>query len=577
MSRHTSPRARRLARTARPSIDRLEGRQLMTAGISDLVNGIVTITGTEQADVIRIDYLGNDFVSMTLASNGQTLFNRYFPWQSVNRVVVNGLGGNDQITNNSILPSELNGGSGNDTLIGGWMNDVLSGGPGNDRLEGRSGDDGLNGGSGNDTYVFSGNANLGRDTIIEEVSRDTDTLDFSRYGHTVNLDLNQTGWQDVLPYFPGDDIRSAPLALNLTTNSGIENVLGSPQKDFLRGNTRGNRLVGNGGDDILDGRWGNDTLIGGHGNDTYAFSSLTDDRGTNRIIELSGQGRDTIDFSGMSGGIAIDLGSTATQVVNPLLRVVLNAGDRIEDVKGTVFDDVIRGNALANTLWGNDGNDVLEGRQGDDALYGQRGNDSYVFGITAAGIDAIFEDEDPHGPTNDPADTLDFTNFGSGLGITLGSTELQWASQSRTGLQLQLSSASGIENVVGTSFDDMIRGNARANTLDGRAGNDTLDGLNGDDTLLGGDGNDTLNGGSGKDVLLGGDGNDDLDGGSGADKLYGENGNDRLRGGSDGIADALYGGAGADLFFAEWYVVNQIKKNRDRVLDFNASEGDTIS
>jgi hypothetical protein len=54
--------------------------------------------------------------------------------------------------------------------------------------------------------------------------------------------------------------------------------------------------------------------------------------------------------------------------------------------------------------------------------------------------------------------------------------------------------------------------------------------------------------GAGDDELHGGDGDDILDGYSGKDQLYGEAGNDILDGGSDGVADLLVGGSGADPF-----------------------------
>jgi Ca2+-binding RTX toxin-like protein len=49
----------------------------------------------------------------------------------------------------------------------------------------------------------------------------------------------------------------------------------------------------------------------------------------------------------------------------------------------------------------------------------------------------------------------------------------------------------GFENLVGSSFNDVLTGNASANVLSGGAGDDTLDGGAGDDTLDGGAGTDT--------------------------------------------------------------------------------------
>lgn len=57
-----------------------------------------------------------------------------------------------------------------------------------------------------------------------------------------------------------------------------------------------------------------------------------------------------------------------------------------------------------------------------------------------------------------------------------------------------------IENASGGSGNDVLTGNALANTLSGGWGNDTLNGGEGDDTLIGGAGRDSIDGGGGYDV-----------------------------------------------------------------------------
>lgn len=111
---------------------------------------------------------------------------------------------------------------------------------------------------------------------------------------------------------------------------------------------------------------------------------------------------------------------------------------------------------------------------------------------------------------------------------------------------------------------------------EGGGGNDTLRGNSAADILTGGTGNDLLEGGSGNDTLRGGDNNDTLRGGAGADSLYGDGGDDRLEGGIDGAIDVLYGGVGADVFVAEWYVSGGQRRNRDNPRDFSSREGDRV-
>ena len=150
------------------------------------------------------------------------------------------------------------------------------------------------------------------------------------------------------------------------------------------------------------------------------------------------------------------------------------------------------------------------------------------------------------------------------------------------------------DNLEGTSTADSIIGHEGNDVLDGHDGNDKVDGGEGEDEVLGGKGDDDLIGGAGEDTLRGDVGNDTMDGneeddvligGSGGDSLIGGPGNDTLRGedgndilsagpGNDTVIggpgnNTLTGGPGRDNFDCGLEV--------DKVLDFNASEGDIVS
>lgn len=112
--------------------------------------------------------------------------------------------------------------------------------------------------------------------------------------------------------------------------------------------------------------------------------------------------------------------------------------------------------------------------------------------------------------------------------------------------------ASLIENAIGGSAGDVIRGNDGANLLRGNGGNDRLSGNAGADYLVGGNGRDSLHGGSGADTLLGGAGADKLVGGGGADVFRFHTGSstpeaaDWIRAGGGAIAFEGVGKAGGD-------------------------------
>lgn len=115
---------------------------------------------------------------------------------------------------------------------------------------------------------------------------------------------------------------------------------------------------------------------------------------------------------------------------------------------------------------------------------------------------------------------------------------------------------------------------AGADSVAGAAGADLLSGMEGLDTLAGGAGADTILGGAGADVLNGGTENDILTGGLGNDRLVGGDGNDMLHGGLG--ADVLLGGSGADRFRWSSVAESPAGGTTDRVVDFDAAEGDRL-
>ena len=97
-----------------------------------------------------------------------------------------------------------------------------------------------------------------------------------------------------------------------------------------------------------------------------------------------------------------------------------------------------------------------------------------------------------------------------------------------------------VNEIGGTSRNDVLNGTAARDQIAGLAGNDTIYGFDESDWLFGGDGRDLLYGGTGDDILYGGAGNDWLYGGDGADRLIGGSGNDSMWAGqAEGLADTF--------------------------------------
>ena len=231
-----------------------------------------------------------------------------------------------------------------------------------------------------------------------------------------------------------------------------------------------------------------------------------------------------------------------------------NGGD---DLVGTGGNDVIYSGMGADTVDGLGGDDLICTGSGDDVVDGGLGNDTIEAG---AGSDTV-SFAGAAAAVTAGVDTASATG-GGGNDTFTGVENLAGSSHDDVltgdGAANTLSGGSGEDQLVGGDGGDLINGNAGVDTLEGGAGDDTLAGGTdgdtllggtGEDTLLGGAGNDTVNGNEAGDVLNGGVDNDTIAGGAGADTLNGGDGSDVLAGGTG--VDALDGGTGADQLSGE--------------------------
>lgn len=354
------------------------------------------------------------------------------------------------------------------------------------------------------------------------------------------------------------------------------------------------------GNDLISAGAGNETLAGGTGDDTYVFGNAAAAQ-TITVVELAGQGSETLNFASVTTAITANLTSDAALAVMTNRTIQTGAAGQaanFENITGGSAGDTLTGNDAdnilvglggADALSGGNGNDGLTGGAANDTLNGGAGNDSYFFVTNAAsGSDTIAD--------STGIDTTDFTGSTNAVVLNLGLTTAQVVNSNLT---LTLNSATSIENLYGGSDNDTLTGNTLDNVIQGGAGSDTMAGGAGGDTYLfanavsnendkvieqAGQGIDTLSfaamtdsvtallssdfalasmtnrrvvtgsgqalnfenaiGGAGADVLVGNSGNNTLTGGDGADVLQGGDGNDYLNGGNGD--DSLNGGNGVD-------------------------------
>jgi VCBS repeat-containing protein len=273
--------------------------------------------------------------------------------------------------------NEIIGTNSNNNLVGTADNDYIDGGAGNDTLNGGVGNDTLIGGAGTDTLI----GGTGNDTYI--VDSTTDTITDSAGTDTIQSSVN----------------------LSLVSYATIENLTLTGTALIGTGNSLNNIITGNSGNNTLSGGAGNDSLVGGTGNDTYLFSITTTSLGADTITETVVGGQDTIDFTGTTAAIRLNLGITTTQtLVTNGSKLTLTAANTIENVIAGTGADRIIGNDLDNRLVGGAGNDILTSGAGNDALVGGAGNDiltggagndvfgfegNVAFTVASQGLDAI--------------------------------------------------------------------------------------------------------------------------------------------------------------------------------------------
>ncbi len=169
------------------------------------------------------------------------------------------------------------------------------------------------------------------------------------------------------------DSLTASVTTNLPNNVENLTLIGTGAIDGT-GNAGNNVITGNSANNTLAGLNGNDTLVGLNGNDTYSFVAKTA-LGTDTIIETTKGGIDTLNFTGTTTAINVNLGVSTLQTVNSNLKLILSANNVIENTTGGTKNDRLTGNTLNNTLNGGDGNDQLQGLEGNDNLWGGAGND----------------------------------------------------------------------------------------------------------------------------------------------------------------------------------------------------------
>ena len=313
----------------------------------------------------------------------------------------------------------MNGGVGDDTLIGSPISETLGDAEGDDLIVGGKGSDVVFGGDDDDTIVW--NNGDGSDLLVGDTGDDTVEVNgagadgdaftvapVSGQPNGVSVRFQRT---NLVPFTL--DLADME-TLEMNGGGGDDSISGSSGLADLialrmNGGDGNDTLTGGDGDDTMDAGPGDDTMICGAGHDVMAGNT-----GNDRMVWENGDESDRID--GNEGSDTVEVSGSPTEgdafAVTPdgervrfrrtnLVPFALNIAtvERLEvsagggddsfdgsavplayEIAGQAGDDALAGGAGPDELAGGAGDDELRGLGGDDRIAGGSGTDSFRAG-----------------------------------------------------------------------------------------------------------------------------------------------------------------------------------------------------
>jgi len=319
--------------------------------------------GGDGSDTVEVNG-GNGAEQLTATANGARVrFDRLAPAPfaidigTSERLVVNANGGGDSFaaTGNlaALIAITVDGGAGNDTILGSNGADALLGGDGNDVVDGQQGDDVALLGAGDD--VFQWDPGDGNDAL--EGQQGADAMRFFGSDASETVDIAASGGR--VRFFR--NIASVTMDLNhverveFRARGGADTIVV-------------NDLSGTGLTELNA-----DLAVAAGGGDAQPDTVIVNGTNGDDVIVVTGDG------SGVTTtGLAARVNITGAEAANDRLTVNALAGDDVVEASGLaagLIQLTASGGDGADVLIGGDGNDVLSGGPGDDVLIGGPGTD----------------------------------------------------------------------------------------------------------------------------------------------------------------------------------------------------------
>ncbi|MGI9417760.1 MAG: calcium-binding protein [Geminicoccaceae bacterium] len=395
--------------------------------------------------------------------------------------------------------NELKGLQGNDDLFGGAGADILDGGLGIDFTSYAASNAAV-------TVDLAAGTGAGGhaqgDTLISIENLEGSEHDGNQlYGNGEANRITSHGDHDVVDGREGaDSIYAYGSGADVSGGDGADYIAVWGPSSVVSG--------GDGDDGITVYRAATDSVVsGGEGSDLiHSFSANTDIDGgaDDDTISVDFLGR-AVDWVSSNPGVTIEGGSGEDTLITQGGETTVNlqdgsmtregsvsAGDGTGQWK-TIYDSIssienVYGDRGDDELYGDDANNIFAGRHGDDVLSGMGGNDVLNGGD---GADQLIGGEG--------IDTADYSSLQVESAISGNvyfdgweGVNVSLASGTGFGGYAQGDTLTGIENLIGTRWNDVLEGSAEDNAISGGEGVDILNGAGGSDVLTGGQGADTF-------------------------------------------------------------------------------------
>jgi len=548
-------------------------------------------------DTVEVNGGGGAEVFTTTANGARVRFDRLDPAPfaidigTSENLVLNASGGNDSFsaTGNlaALIQITVDGGAGDDTILGSNGIDLLRGGDNNDFIDGQQGNDTVFLGNGDDTFQWDPGdgsdtveGQAGTDTMLFNGSAGAEIFQASANGGRVlftrnlgnivmdlddveTLTLNALGSTDTVTvnHLAGTDLTT----VNIDLAGTIGGAAGDAAADIVIVN-------GSNGPDIIDivGAGASASVLG-----LSARVNITNSEGAN----------DSLVVNALGGLDAV----TATTLPAGVIKLTLDGGAGNDSLLGSQGADVFLGGDGDDFIFGDNGNDVAfmganadvfqwDPGDGNDTIEGQDGADRMLFfganiaeniDIFANGGRVLFLRNIASVTMDlDDIESIDFRALGGADNIVVGDL----SGTDMTNIVLNLAGPSGggdaatdsitVNGTQGADAFGAAGGAAGVNVfglqtavsiLFQEQANDrlTLNALGGDDVVnassLEADGIQlTMNGGLGEDIFIGSEGDDLINGGDGNDTALMGAGDDTFVWNPGDDNDTLEGQAGTD-------------------------------